>query len=154
MKRKNKTVILLSLILCILFVACVEDVLESNTVMFINNSDRSVLVYLGVASRELGGSLYPDTGIMAENGTRGPIVAHDQLGYHFNRLIETDTLCFFIFDTDTINAYSWGEIQEKYKVLTRYDIRMDLEGLRQLDFEIHYPPDEHMEGVNTYPPIE
>jgi hypothetical protein len=56
---------------------------------------------------------------------------------------------------DTINKYSWEEIQRDYKVLRRYDLSVEDFNLlykKNGDSEILYPPDERMKYMKMYPP--
>ena len=117
--------------------------------IFSNNSDRDVYIYLGVASRELGGSLYPDTAI-AEVKCGEPYKKGDSRQYCYNYENDLDTLCLFIFDADTFNTYSWEEIKYGYKILQRYDISH--ENIKNLKFNISYPPTGAMKNMKMYPP--
>lgn len=145
-------------ILSLLFIficatGCLVDY-EDDHFMFYNNSDGTVLVHLGVTDTTQGGSLYPDTGIMKINCARGLIEAKSFLTYDYARPPKTDTLCFFIFDADTINKYSWEEIRKGYKVLQRYNLIVTKEELKKLDYKIYYPPTENMKHIKMYPPYE
>ncbi len=54
-----------------------------------------------------------------------------------NRYGENDTLLFFVFSPDTLNKYSWDEIREGYKIIKRYDLR--IEDLESMNWTITYP---------------
>ena len=43
--------------------SCQEDVVEKTSFYFRNNSTSLIFVNMGIAPRESGGCLYPDTGI-------------------------------------------------------------------------------------------
>ena len=64
--------------------------------------------------------------------------------------MKTDTLCFFIFDTDTINKYDWEMVQNEYKILQRYDL--SLQDFKRLKYTLSYPPSEAMKNIKMYPP--
>jgi hypothetical protein len=120
---------------------------------FYNNSSHDVYAYLGEAPRKSGGSLYPDTmvmevnaGILFESGAKRT--------YSYRKNPSTDTLCFFIFDADTINQYSWDEIKSGYKILQRYDLVVTDEAMHKLKFIITYPPTEEMKYINMFPPYQ
>lgn len=79
----------------------------------------------------------------------------DSYGSSFEDLfsyLPQDTLSMYFFAQDTLNKYSWEEIQAGYKVLQRYDI--SLQDLIRLDYTIAYPPDERMKHIKMYPPFE
>jgi len=149
MKPIFKYLVLL-VILCTI-VACPESPVIKGGFMFYNNSNSNVYIYLGVASRKNGGSLYPDTMLMNKNVTIGPISKNSKYYYDFNRFLDTDTLCFFIIDSDTINKYTWEEVKDGYKILQRYDLPVNLKGLKQLNFLVTYPPTEDMKDLHMYP---
>ena len=132
--------------------ACPEPPVDKGGFMFYNNSNSNVCIYLGVASRKNGGSLYPDTMLTNKNTTIGPILKNSKYYYDFNRFANTDTLCLFIIDSDTINKYTWEEVKNGYKILQRYDLLVDLKGLKQINFIVTYPPTEAMKDVHMYPP--
>jgi hypothetical protein len=123
----------------------------SSSFTFYNNSSHDVYVHLGLVPRKLGGSLYPDTtftdikvGVRIKSGTK--------YVYDYNKVSGADTLCFFIFDADTFNQYSWDEIMSEYKILQRYDLGVTIEAMRKLKFTITYPPTEEMKDINMFPP--
>ena len=134
--------------------ACPEEITDHSSFMFYNNSNSDVCIYLGVVPQNNGGSLYPDTMLMNKNVTIGPLLKNSKYNYDFNRLENNDSLSLFIIDLDTIKKYTWEEIKNGYKILQRYDLRVDLEGLKQLDFIVTYPPTEAMKSVRMYPPYQ
>jgi len=104
---------------------------------------------MGIAPRESGGCLYPDTGI---HEIKALITFSEKDGYYisFNRLLSQDTFCLFIFAADTVNAYSWNEIKAGYKILYRYDLVFR----GSVRPEVVFPPTKGMKGVvNIYPPL-
>jgi len=131
-------------------VACPKDYEQG--FRFSNNSTRDVYIYLGVANRDMGGSLYPDTAV-SRLRVGIPFTQGETRKYSYSRAKENiwiDTLCLFIFDADTFNTYNWEEIQSDYKVLQRYD--MNYENIKALKYYITYPPDERMRDIKMYPP--
>jgi len=132
------------------FVACDYD----HGFDFENNSTRDVYIYLGIADRDLGGTLYPDTAVSRVRvGTLFKKGASRH--YTYSRAKEdpwVNTLSLYIFDADTFNMYDWEEIKDGYKILQRYDISS--ENLKALKYKISYPPDERMKNIKMYPPYE
>lgn len=45
-------------------------------------------------------------------------------------------LSVFIFNSDTLEAYSWDEVRDEYKILKRYDLSLD--DIRNLDYIITF----------------
>ena len=110
-----------------------------------NNSDRDVWI---ISQSSI--VPHPDTAIYrdAEDIAFFSKGICQNIGY--NRLKGEDTLHYFIFDADTINAYSWNEIKEGYKILRRYDLSgNDIELLKE---SITYPPSPKMRDMKMYPP--
>ncbi|SQA93841.1 hypothetical protein [Capnocytophaga ochracea] len=60
-----------------------------------------------------------------------------------------DTLSIFIFNTDTLNKYSWEEVRRDYKILKRYDL--SIQDLELLDYKVYYPPTPAMSQMKMYP---
>jgi hypothetical protein len=149
MKFIYKSVILL--LLLVVITACPE-LDYKHSFKFTNNSISDVFVYLGVVSKELGGSLYPDTSI-AEVRCGISFRKNESSYYSYNREYQaSDTLCLFVFDADTFNLYNWDEIKAEYKVLRRYDL--SLNDFQRLNWQIYYPPNEAMREVKMYPPYK
>ena len=150
MKQLRRILVLLLVIL--IFTACPMD--YDHGVMFSNNSDTDVYIYLGAISREHGGTLYPDTAV-AKVRCGVPFNQGVTRWYSYDSAKEDswiDTLSLFIFDADTFNAYSWEEIQNDYKILKRYDLSP--QDLKVLGRKISYPPDERMKYMKMYPPYK
>lgn len=140
--------------LLLTFIACPNVEHIKDYFIIRNNSERELLVYLGISETSMGGTLYPDTIVMEIRGNAlaGPVKPNGYLTYAYTRSIHTDTLCFFIFDVDTLEKYSWEEIRSGYKILQRYDLDVTDEAMRKLNFEISYPPAEAMKHIKMYPP--
>lgn len=67
----------------------------------------------------------------------------------FNEL-PAETLSVFFFDKTVYEDSSWADIKNGYMVLKRYDL--SLQDLERLDFDVPYPPNETMEGMQIFPP--
>ena len=141
----------LLIIVLLIFTSCPNKDVRNLGFDFRNNSDRDVWIYLGVVSREFGGSLYPDTAISLVRAGR-PVKIGKRYGYEYRAYKGVDTLCLFIYDADTFNTCSWGEISEKYKILKRYDLSE--QDFKFLKYNITYPPDDRMKDIKMYPPYE
>jgi hypothetical protein len=130
----------------LIFTACPMDYV--NGFRFSNNSNTDVYIYLNAYD----GTRYPDTAVTSLR--RGHLFKQGtKRSYEYGSSENdpwVDTLCLFIFDADTFNAYSWEEIQDGYKVLQRYDLSP--ENLKILKRQITYPPTEAMKTMKMYPP--
>jgi hypothetical protein len=66
-----------------------------------------------------------------------------------------DTLSVYFLSSDTLSKYSWEDVQQKYKILQRYDLSAEdiqiLYGKNDVP-EIPYPPTEAMKEMKMYPP--
>lgn len=122
---------------------------------FKNNANHSIQVYLNDDENFV--FLYPDTTISIQDGIVEVISSEKkavaggsaQWKSTFDVTAPNDTMSIFILHTDTLARYSWTEVQNKYKILKRYDL--SLGDLERLDFTITYPPDASMQGVKMYP---
>jgi len=143
-----KSIVILFVLLTL--VACPMDYDQS--FRFSNNSDVDVYIYLGVANRDMGGSLFPDTAVSRLRvGT--PFKQGETRTYSYSSAKENiwlDTFCLFIFDADIFNMYEWEDIRNDYKILQRYD--MSFEDIKMLQRKISYPPDERMKDIKMFPP--
>jgi hypothetical protein len=119
--------------------------------VFSNNSTHDVCLFFGIIDWDFNRALYPDTAII---GSMGEVYRHGESKiYTYSDAREdtwTNTICLFIFDKDTMNTYSWKQIQDDYKVLQRYDLSP--ENLQTLKYQISYPPTEAMKNMKMYPP--
>lgn len=155
MKTLKTTIILF---LVVLLTSC--DPLYS--IHFVNNSEKSIYVEFYISN-------YPDTTILSE------IIAHyhpmiesqetttiyETIGrlpdffYSYNNDLRIDTVSFYIFDSDTVDYYTWDTIVSKNKVLQRYDLSMsDLEELMPNKYSsiLYFPPTEKMMHIHMWPP--
>ncbi|MDO5666027.1 MAG: hypothetical protein Q4G63_12340 [Bacteroidia bacterium] len=141
------------LLICLIaFTAC--PVNTYNSVLVKNNSSKSITTYMGVISAEHGGSLYPDT-LLPPIKLDGEIKPYSDRTYIYNyphSRNKSDTLSFFIWDTELANAIAWDSIRLKNMILQRYDITYwELESLK---WEISYPPSPKMRDIKMYPPYK
>ena len=147
------------ILLLLVFTQCEKFVMDRDFPLYLqNNSIRSVRAY---SNDDINYSaLYPDTSISdfkmrlsveVHSGERKTIAGGSAPWKStFEVSVPYDTFSIFVFEVDTLQAYSWNEIIEDYKVLQRYDL--SLEDLERLDYKLSYPPDAKMSGVKMYPP--
>lgn len=147
-----------------IIVACkCEGCLESRTPIEIKNkSDFVISFYLPLIGMQEG--IYPDTSLTFEKtnvgyATKPGNIAHAGIS---NISIEDwvhsfpkDTVSIYIFSQDTLNKYTWQEIQQNYSIQQRYDL--SLYDFNTLTNEygipvIPYPPTEAMKNMRMYPP--
>jgi len=133
--------------------ACPDNIMEEGSFKFYNNSDRNIYMYLGIATRESGGTLYPDTMISEVQATVGPILKNGFYRYQYRRFKDCDTLCLYIFDADTVEKYSWDDVKLGYMIIKRYDLDFTND-LKEFDYTIYYPPTPIMKEIPMYPPYE
>ena len=147
----------------ILCMACKCDLADKSYSIFIDNKSELVISsYLALG--ENGATAYPDTTLSFDRKWVGYETKPNNRAYQvlptftyeewFARLSQ-DTLSIFIFSQNTLNQYSWFEIQSDYKILQRYDL--SFEDLKKLSDKngvpiITYPPTEAMKDMKMYPP--
>jgi len=136
-------------LLFVLLTACPSEDYK-NIVVFANDSEYNITVYIGVVPYSMGGSLYPDT-LLPKVKCGINYDAKQEKGYSYNfEYQNNDTLCFFIWNTDMVSKYEWDDFRDSYNILCRYDLsKQDIETLQ---FRISYPPTERMKNVKMYPP--
>jgi hypothetical protein len=143
----------------LLLTACpMEDDRQDITVY--NYAEYSISFFLAdYYSEQFGDPIYPDTTLSVHRDKRDCHVANKDRPtiYEKKPLLkdlykdaQTDTLCFFIFNTDTLNKYDWETIRKDYKILQRYDL--SLQDFERLKCRITYPPSEDMKAIKMYPP--
>ncbi|MDR3244939.1 MAG: hypothetical protein LBT50_00720 [Prevotellaceae bacterium] len=131
-------------------------------VYYVNNTSFDMYYYVAFGDKE--NSVYPDILISFNKEELGRIKAQSYFVLATWKSIESlidkipsDTLSIYYFHPDTLNKYSWKEIQQGYKVLRRYDLSIeDIHSLKnEYDVpEIPYPPTEAMKNMKMYPPYE
>jgi hypothetical protein len=128
-----------------------------------NNSKYTIRVHAATSANK---GVYPDTTLytIESNDMTRKIIPFSE---HFSEFgaspeeifsyLPKDTLSVYIFCQDTLDSYSWEEIQYGYKILRRYDL--SIEDIKMLYNKnnvpkIPYPPDERMKHMKMYPPYE
>lgn len=89
-------------------------------------------------------SNYPDTSLPASRPVLAGIRPNDYTFLDSKRRWEEvfagapgDTLSFFILSADTLNAFNWDEIRNRYLVLKRYDL--GIQDIKNMNFKITFP---------------
>ena len=85
-----------------------------------------------------------------EQNNRSAMWSRDCHEKIFKRDTNYGTVFVYVFDAEVIENTSWEIVARDYLVLKRYDLT--LEDLKNLEFEITYPPDERMKDMKMYPP--
>lgn len=124
------------------------------TITIINSSSQSIYFLSYDKFSEIQ---YPDTTLPAQKPNviiLGPdgkffIDKREPWSEEINDLA-ADTLSIFFFEKTSFEDSSWTKIRDNYMVLRRYDL--SLQDLERIDFDVTYPPDETMEGIQMYPP--
>lgn len=146
-------IVLISLI--ILGSGCEKISYPKSSIGIVNNTDNDIEFYFAVGGD--GGIVYPDTVLPISLDPPFQVAKARKIGYRdfgfsekiiFEQL-PSDTLSIYLFHPDTLAKYNWQEIINDYKILIRYDV--SFENLSQLNWQIHYPPNELMEGVQMFP---
>lgn len=141
------SLISISLLFALILTVCskCEDVAMdfSYEINLVNKSEHSIGYYFADGGKY--GTFYPDS--LPETNEYViydiSIVIRPGYEHHYpswEKYFQTqpnDTLSVFIFHTDTLNKYTWGEVRDGYMILKRYDLSLD--DLKQLDFTITYP---------------
>ena len=121
-----------------------------------NNTNQTLQVFFNEDAQYK--SIYPDTQITNFKDRLGlPILSfHKEIlvdgsatwesVYEVN--VPNDTLSFFIFNSDTLNKYSWDAMQSNYKILQRYDL--SLKDLQNRNFELEFPYDSTRGKLKVY----
>ena len=150
----NKKIIhvLLSILLLSLLTACpfIERFGDATTIY--NHSDCDI-----TCDFVFFDEVFPDTTIPLYNKylikvNKGRYITDYVFMEEMYQKTHADTLCFFIFDTDTLAAYDRDIIRNDYKILQRYDL--SLGDWKYLGNKIHYPPTEAMKYIKMYPPYK
>ena len=127
------------------------------SVTLMNNAEYSIGCYFTLGGYY--GTYYPDTLLPSSNSIY--IIKEIKSGnrYHadssfkweeiYSRLPK-DTMSVFVFHSDTLKKHIWEEVRDRYMILKRYDLSFD--DLKDLKFEITYPPNEKMKDMKMYPP--
>jgi hypothetical protein len=143
MRRVNGIISLLSMVLLAICSQCELAMDYSYGIDLVNNSGHSIGYYFADGGKY--GTFYPDSlpetndYIMYDINkvVRPGFEQHYKSWEKFFQNLPYDTLSVFIFHTDTLNKYTWGEVRSGYMILKRYDL--SLEDLREMEFKIIYP---------------
>jgi hypothetical protein len=145
----KKVYLLISLLLILILTACPEMGYKKSF-HFKNESDKDLFLYLRGTSREYDGNLQLDTMLSYMKAgivfRPAPVISEV---YEFNDP-QQDTVCLFILDNDLVETVAWEQIRDSYFILRRYDLAMS--DLKQLKWEISYPPTTEMKNIKMYPP--
>ncbi len=149
-----KRIIYITLFIFQLYLLGCKDEKELDLVTIYNNSDHDISCYFAYGNNPV----FPDTSLTKYNYTnmipKQNLYVYD-LFYTFKdayRTAQRDTLCFYIFHTDTLRKYSWEEVSDNYKVLCRYDL--SLQDIKRLNKSIYYPPTAEMSHIKMYFPYK
>ena len=129
------------------------------SIYFVNRYDKNVYVEYYVSN-------YPDTTLMGMGCAFNLAIQSQDTAYIYETIgrlpdffyyggTRVDTVSFFIFDSDSVDYYSWDTVVKKNMVLQRYDFSMsDLENLKvsKCSSMIHFPPTEQMKHIHMWPP--
>lgn len=128
-------------------------------VTIVNKADYNISCFFSWYSHNTFDPIYPDTTISVNRQKGLEVADKNKPTYMYVYSIEktfkeeqTDTICFFIFHSDTVVKYDWDVICREYKILQRYDL--SLQDFKRLKYTITYPPDETMRDVKMYPPYQ
>jgi hypothetical protein len=163
-----KKLSIINVIFCLILLSCgCKNWVERHYELEIKNSS-SINVYTYfylVWEGGPDGAIYPDTLLSFDK--RELICINSGEKFRTSRpvvpIIEwisslpKDTLSVYYFHPDTLQKYSWEEIQREYKVLRRYDLSVEDIILLQNKYgvpEIPYPPNERMKNMKMYPPYK
>jgi len=121
---------------------CKEEPPVDNRLKIVNYSDKKISVTLS--------SLYPDTSLAEyyeKYGERlellgsatSSLEVYDSWEDVYKQFI-SDTILFFIFDTNVVTTVPWDTIRKNYMILERYDLTYD--DLVKMNWTITYPNDK------------
>lgn len=144
MKIKFMSMGLFSIFLITVCSKCEKIAMDySYEINLVNNAEHSIGYYFADGGKY--GTFYPDSLPETNKYVIYDISEVLRPGYEHHypnwekyfQALPNDTLSVFIFHTDTLNKYTWGEVRDGYMILKRYDL--SLEDLKQSNFTISYP---------------
>jgi hypothetical protein len=150
MKRTIFTIFIIGLLAS----KCENPIAERRySIKFTNNSNINICPYF---EKPYSKYLYPDTISIAKNK---PYLIEIKKGNYFYydfgakyeqvyEYVESDTLSFYVFNSDTLVNYPWDIIRSNYMILQRYDL--SLNDLQNRNFEIEYPYDSTRGKLKVY----
>ncbi len=124
---------------------------------FTIQNDASLTLKYSISTIGQGPPLYPDTSLPFNNievleikPNKSVIVdlGHQPFEDYFANL-PSDTLSIFLYNADTVVAYSWDQMRQDYKIVKRYDV--SLKNLKELNYKINFPPNAQMKGMKMFP---
>ena len=129
------------------------------SIYFVNRYDKNVYVEYYVSS-------YPDTTLLGTSCIYNSAIQSHDTAHIYEKIgrlpdffyyggTRNDTVSFFIFDSDSVDYYSWDTVVNKNMVLQRYDLSMfDLENLmfNKGGSILYFPPTEQMKHIHMWPP--
>lgn len=153
-----RTILYLYITIALSMQSCEKVAMDKDFPLYVQNKSPCLIsVFLNI--NEDNYAIYPDTMISSvrngivevPSGERCSVAGGSATWESVYEVsVPGDTLSLFIINTDTLAKYSWSQIRNDYNILKRYDL--SLGDLQRLDFEVTYPPDTSMEGVQMYPP--
>jgi hypothetical protein len=152
MKKKK---LITSVIIMFVLMSCSNFPYQRYPYEIQNNLDSFIKVYIALSNN---GGVYPDT-LLSFTEDRLIVEVrpfekyHSDVGASWEEIwsyFPKDTMSIYIFSKDTLDSYSWEDIQQNYKILRRYDL--SLSDLQKLNYTIPYPPTETMKNMKMYPP--
>lgn len=118
-----------------------EDQPDS-TITIVNNSEKDILWYLEY--RNPTDTLFPIYSLfptkeniqiqLISSGSSKSFLGSWKVLF---KELETKVAMLFLFSRDTVEQVPWNQIRDKYMVLRRYDLTLDI--LEQKDWKIVYP---------------
>lgn len=156
---RGKVLIMMVLSLVFMATTCTkEDENHHKTLLFVNNSDKSVYV--------MGSAEYPDTANvqgMGGGGLSDPNVykvqpnSSNENALYWGAVweeifqdaisIPSDTLMVYVFDAKLLESQT---MHVQNTIIQRYDL--SLRDLQHLNWKLTYPPSSNMSGMKMYPP--
>jgi len=137
----NKTLLIASIIICLLFWNGNCKIVELHySINIENNSPHDISFYVAGLGME---HLYPDTTLQTDSVPMQIIPSgktrswSNTIGWdNLFKQLPKDTLSIYLFSSDTLTKYRWNIIRKEYKILKRYDL--SLSDLKKSNFGIHY----------------
>lgn len=153
----------------ILFCGCMSCEIPCDRIMYVNNSEDSINIYIATGFYSFGPTAYPDTLLPYDRLVDKyaqktlyeyllpcpPTTGKEGLNclpldFLFDNYLPLDTLSVMIIKLSDWRNTPWQELREKNLVLVRYDYsRADLE---RCGNTIYYPPAPWMKDMKMWPP--
>ncbi len=139
-------------VVAFIFLSCEHHYVD--WIDFKNNSENDIYFYIAWC----GGGIYPDTTLSFHETKLSKIKAKGGFSEEYKGVqnIEDEiqslpqgVLSIYFFSKDTLEKYSWEEVQSGYKILKRYDLNAS--DIKKINRVVSYPPIEVMKGMKMYP---